>query len=438
MISTVKSSDYIEKCEQECGNIMESQEFAFYLDKIDPLKELRSEFNLPQKEGKELVYLLGNSLGAQPKTVPELIKEEVSIWGERGVDGHFDHPKGRQWVILGDEVAAMLTDILGAREDEIAIMGSLTSNIHLLLCAFYHPTAERYKIVIDGHAFPSDHYALQSQLRMHGVDPVKGLVILPNDGGQEEIEKILKEHGGSIAVVMMAGVQYYTGRVFDMQAITRTAQSLGAYVGFDLAHAVGNIPLSLHDWGVDFAAWCSYKYLNGGPGAVAGLFVHERHDDNGELTVLHGWWSHKEETRFNMTNELDPIRGAKRFQLSNTPAFLAICLWASLQVFAKTDMVTLRSKSIIMVEYFRRLVKPLLEDKLMEIMTPENPVESGSQISMLIHHDNVRQLQKDLQSEGIVTDYRHPDVIRLSFAPLYNTFSEVHKTVFVLSKLLKK
>jgi kynureninase len=317
MIESTKSLSLydLQKKAEQAKLALDSIEFAALLDKEDELSLLREEFHIPKQDDRESIYLVGNSLGLQPKSLKGLLDEELRVWADSAVNGHFDHAYKRPWLTVDEECASHLCNIVGAKEGEVAAMGTLTTNLHLLMCAFYHPTLRRYKIVLEKRAFPSDHYLVESQLKLHGIDPKDGMILVAPREGEDTIQTddilaTLRQHGDSVAIVLFAGVQYYTGQHFDIPTISKAGHEIGAIVGIDLAHAVGNVPLEVHDWNVDFAAWCSYKYLNSGPGAIAGLFVHNRHDQNDNLTILRGWWSHQVSTRFRMDNKFEAIVGA--------------------------------------------------------------------------------------------------------------------------------
>ncbi|KAI5782736.1 pyridoxal phosphate-dependent transferase [Geopyxis carbonaria] len=438
-----------------------TREYAQSLDKKDALAHFRDEFLIPSKadlrgdEGAKpndptdaCVYLCGNSLGLQPKRLRGLLAEELDIWATRGVQGHFAHPKSRPWVSAVDSVAADMSKIVGALPSEVAVMGSLTENLHLLLASFYKPSAAlgRTKIIIEAKAFPSDHYAVQSQVEWHGlaadehmvlVQPAPGALTLTTAG----ICRTIDEHADTAAVLLLSGVQFYTGQLFDIKAITAHAQSKGLIVGWDLAHAVGNVPLELHEWGVDFATWCTYKYLCSSPGGMSGIFVHDRH--HGRRHHLAGWWGHEPATRFQMNNNFTPAPGAAGYQLSN-PSILALtALRASLSVYAETTMTAVRTKSEHITGYLEHLLHTLLTTHSstaapFRIITPADPRQRGAQLSLLFREGLMMPVFKKLESEGVVVDERKPDVIRVAPVPLYTRFEDVWVFVDVLRRAIEE
>ncbi|KAF8466416.1 putative kynureninase [Kalaharituber pfeilii] len=435
--------------------------YAKHLDSIDPLSHLRPEFYIPPKldicpttvctkPGEPCVYFCGNSLGLQPKRTKTLIDEELEIWAKQGVTGHFRHPKSRPWVAIEETVTTHLAGIVGALPSEVAAMGSLTANIHLLLAGFYKPTEERYKIIIESKAFPSDHYAIVSQLQWHGHTESSALIcISPTSSSStlttEQILRTIDIHARDAALLFLPGVQYYTGQAFDIAKITRYAQSKGLIVGWDLAHAAGNIPLDLHDWGVDFAAWCSYKYLNSGPGGIAGIFVHSKHDPS-DRHRLAGWWGHDKSSRFQMDTTFHPLLGAPGYQLSNPSVLDTIAHLGSLQLFTAATPTALFTKSRRLTSYlYHLLTTPLLwpssssptttltPNTPFEIITPRDPQARGAQLSLRFSDPKtLGHVFETLEREGIVVDVRKPDVIRVSPVPMYNTFEECWRFVQVL------
>lgn len=445
--------------------------FARLLDERDELKNLREEFHYPKMKDLPLVdtslvdsevdciYFCGNSLGLQPKQAGTLVNQELEKWQQMGVHGHFHG--SLPWWIIEDTVVSESAKLVGAKNIEVAIMNSLTVNLHLLMVPFYRPTSERHKILVEAKAFPSDHYAVQSQIRFHGYNPAEAIIeATPREGEEllrtEDILSIIEDQGDSIALVMFSGVQYYTGQYFDVKNITAFAQKKGCVVGWDLAHAVGNVELHLHDWNVDFACWCSYKYLNSGPGGIAGAFVHEKHAYNFDLPKFSGWWGHERSSRFEMGHEFKPLPGAAAFQLSNPPLLQTVSLLGSLNVFAKTSMKKLRAKSDILTAYLELLLlhyfgfsqdndeTPTKRQKLengtakigrLSIITPVNPAERGCQLSVRFSIP-VKSLHKELDKRGVVVDTREPDVMRLAPAPLYNSFVDVHRFVTSLGEAL--
>ncbi|KXS11948.1 kynureninase [Gonapodya prolifera JEL478] len=426
---------------------------AKLLDEADPIVTLRKEFDIPlikdvanakSDEGEqESIYLCGNSLGLLPKGTKTLISQELDSWSRRGVHGHFDHPYGRPWVTVDEEVVAKSCAIVGAaKASEIAIMGSLTSNLHLMMVAFYKPSATRYKILLEEKAFPSDHFAVESQIKFHGLDPTDAMVLVkPQPGSHtistEDILRTIEEQGDEIALVLWPGVHYYTGQLFNMEAITAAAHAKGCFVGFDLAHAVGNAVLSLHNWGVDFACWCTYKYLNAGPGGIGGAFVHERHEADFDRSRFAGWWGHDKATRFEMDTKFIPLPGAGGYQQSNPNVFATTALLGSLNVFAKTSMEQLRAKSVLLTGYLIALLDQEVGDANFVVITPRDPNERGAQLSLLLK-TKVGPIFEGLLRKGVVCDKREPDVIRVAPAPLYNSFYDVWRFVKALKAVLQE
>jgi kynureninase len=396
-------------------------------DDADPLRGFRDEFLIPPHEGRDSHYFCGNSLGLQPRAVREAIAAELDYWGELAVEGHF---KGRlPWMDYHEFVRDDLALVVGALPSEVVAMNTLGVNLHLMMVSFYRPTPERHAILIEAGAFPTDRYAIESQIRFHGHDPATALIELEADEPNGTIsdaafERALAEHGPRIALVMLPGVQYRTGQAFDLKAIARLAHAQGCQVGFDLAHAVGNLPLELHDSGADFAIWCSYKYLNSGPGAVGGAFVHERHA-RAALPRFAGWWGHDKTTRFQMGPHFVPTPGADGWQLSNPPILALAPLRVSLEVFRRARMDRLREKSLGLTGYLEWLVRTQLPDVL-EIVTPAEPSRRGAQLSIRVLGGRARgrALFEYLMANGIIGDWREPDVIRISPAPLYNRFAD--------------
>ncbi|EKX54487.1 hypothetical protein GUITHDRAFT_156870 [Guillardia theta CCMP2712] len=368
--------------------------------------------------------MCGNSLGLQPAKTKQYVNEELDRWAKLGVRGHFEG-EGRHWAKIDDLLQSPMARVVGAQDKEIAVMNGLTANIHLMFVPFYRPTKERYKVIMEAQAFPSDRYIVESQVRFHGFDPQEAIVLVrPREGEHtlrtSDILDAIGREGARTCMVFFPGVQYYTGQLFDMKTITEKGHEQGCVVGFDLAHAVGNVELHLHEWEVDFACWCTYKYLNAGPGSIAGTFVHEKHGSNSTLPRFAGWWGHDDSTRFDMTKPFKAEEGARGFQLSNPPILQCVSLIASLEIFSKCGMKALRSKSEIMTGYLLMLFKQRLQGHVTSI-TPENPQERGCQLSIIF--------------DKPVCDMREPDVIRLAPCPLYNTFHEVYKVVDMLVKL---
>jgi kynureninase len=400
-----------------------SEAWALARDAADPLAAFRDEFLVPPHAIGEQVYLCGNSLGLQPRATRQALLDELDAWAQFAVEAHFHgkHP----WMPYHNEVRAHLAELVGAQESEVVAMNSLTVNLHLMMASFYRPTRERNAILIEKNPFPSDRYAVESQIRFHGYDPATSLIELDGDepGGcisDAAIERALQQHGARIALVLLPGLQYRTGQVFDLQRVAAIAQREGCLVGFDLAHSVGNVPVDLHDSGCDFAVWCSYKYLNSGPGAVAGCFVHERHARTARPRLA-GWWGHDQATRFKMGPDFSPTPGADGWQLSNPPIFALAPLRVSLDVFHRAGMPRLRQKSLALTAYLAWLIETQL-GHVLEIVTPREPERRGCQLSLRVKgpHEQGRALFEYLGSNGIVGDWREPDTIRIAPTPLYN------------------
>lgn len=413
-------------------------EFASALDNADPMREFRDRFNFPDSsDGLELIYFTGNSLGLQPKTAREYIDQELDDWARFAVEGHLQarHP----WLPYHEFVTEPMARIIGAKPIETIVMNSLTVNLHLMLVSFYRPEGIRRKIVIERGAFPSDQYAVKSQLRFHGVDPKDSLIELsPRDGEStlrtEDLVEMIEKNGDEIALVLLGGVNYYTGQAFDMAAITEAGHKAGAIVGFDLAHAAGNLQLHMHDWDVDFAVWCSYKYLNAGPGGIAGAFVHERHANSYDLPRFAGWWGHNKRTRFLMGPEFDPLPGAEGWQLSNPPIFQLAALRASLEIFDDAGMSNLRAKSEALTGYLEYLLSKIDDDRI-SIITPSDPAQRGCQLSIRVK-DSDKLLFDAITDRGVIADWREPDVIRVAPTPLYNSYTEVFRFSTILEECL--
>lgn len=407
-------------------------EFADQLDAQDPLRDFRSQFHIPPgPDGQDSIYMCGNSLGLQPKTVRTAVERQLQNWQELAVEGHFkgDTP----WLTFHERLQQATARLVGARPVEVVTMNNLTTNLHLLLVSFYQPTATRYKVLMEGGAFPSDQYALETQVQLRGFHPDEAIVELTPRPGEhtlrtEDILAKITELGDLLCTVIMGGLNYYTGQVYDMAAITRAGHAVGARVGFDLAHAAGNIPLQLHDWDVDFACWCSYKYLNSGPGGVAGAFVHERFAEQPELLRLAGWWGHDEKERFQMKKGFRPMRGAAGWQLANGAILTLAAHEAALQVHESAGgMAALRRKSELLTAYLEFLIRGLaLPAGTLDIITPADPAARGCQLSILVQKEG-RQLFDFLMAQGIIGDWREPNVIRLAPVPLYNSFRDVQR-----------
>lgn len=412
--------------------------YAQEQDAKDPLKSYRTKFHIPKDaDGNEWLYFCGNSLGLQPKVTQEYIQQELKDWANLGVEGHFDAKN--PWMPYHEFLTENMAKIVGAKPIEVVIMNTLTTNLHLLMVSFYQPTKTKYKIVIESDAFPSDRYAVESQLKFHGFDPKEGLLEWkPREGEEllrmEDLEAMLEAEGDEIALLMIGGVNYYTGQYLDIKKIAELGHAKGAMVGIDLAHGAGNIQPNLHDSNVDFAAWCTYKYLNSGPGSLAGLFVHEKHAHNKELNRFAGWWGHDKETRFNMRFDFNPIPGAESWQLSNPPILSMAAIKASLDMFNEVGMDALREKSETLTAYFEYLINEVGTDRI-KIITPSNPAERGCQLSIQVKNAD-KSLHQKLMDKHIISDWREPDVIRCAPVPLYNTFEDVYRMVDELKKCL--
>ena len=406
-------------------------DFAFAMDERDPLREFRRRFFFPNAaSGKECVYLCGHSLGLQPKAAATYIDQELKDWAQLGVEGHFraKHP----WMPYHRLLTEQTAELVGAMPLEVVVMNSLTVNLHLMMISFYRPTRERYKIVIERGAFPSDQYAVKSQLHLHGLEPKSALIELTPRAGEDcmrddDIEELIDRSGDEIALIMLGGVNYATGQAFDMARITRSGHARGCVVGFDLAHAAGNLQLKLHDWGPDFAVWCSYKYLNGGPGCIAGCFVHERHARSSNLPRFAGWWGHDESTRFEMGPDFRPMPGADGWQLSNPPIVSLAALRASMDIFTELRMERLRAKSASLTGYLEYLLNQNASKNFC-IITPREGERRGAQLSIRIPQ-NGRALCEKLAHEGVFGDWREPDTFRVAPVPLYNSYQDVFRFV---------
>lgn len=417
--------------------------FAQQLDKQDKLAKFRDEFYMPKKDGKPMIYLCGNSLGLQPKNARAAIDQELNDWANLGVEGHF---AGKNpWMYYHHFLTEKAAKIVGAKPSEVVIMNNLTANLHLMMVSFYRPTKTRYKIIMEGGAFPSDQYAMETQAHFHHLNPDDAIIELkPREGEYtlrtEDIIAKINEHKNELAIVMMGGVNYYTGQAYDMQAITKAGHAVGANVGFDCAHAAGNLQLQLHNWDVDFAVWCTYKYLNSGPGGTSGVFVHERHGNNPELVRFAGWWGHDEKERFKMKKGFVPMQGAAGWQLSNAQIFPMAIHKASLELFDEAGIENLRAKSETLTAYLEFILNEVNEvnantdnNKMLHaegnyftIITPKSIADRGCQLSIIVK-ENGKNLFDFLETQGIMPDWREPDVIRLSPVPMYNSFEDVYR-----------
>lgn len=422
-------------------NYRADADFAAELDRNDPLAAYRERFHIPQHNRGNGIYLCGNSLGLQPKTTARYLQEELEDWQRLGVKGHSD--SRRPWMPYHELLTAGTARVAGALPAEVINMNALTVNLHLMMVSFYRPTPARHRILIERGAFPSDRYAAVSQIRFHGFDPTTSLVeVTPRDGratlDMDDVEALIHTEGERLALVLLPGVNYYNGQAFDIARMTRAAHAVGAMAGFDLAHAAGNLRLKLHNWGVDFAVWCNYKYLNAGPGSVGGCFVHERHFGQSDLPRFAGWWGHDKATRFKMPPDFIPMPTAEAWQLSNPPILAMAPLLASLEIFDTAGMGCLHEKSVRLTGYLEFLLGERLADDV-EIITPRNPDERGCQLSLRLRTpvQRAHDVFKRIEEHGIVADWREPDVIRVAPVPLYNTFNEVYRFVEILEKVLR-
>jgi kynureninase len=415
-----------------------TSKYADSLDAADPLKGYREQFHIPKTEdGSDCIYLSGHSLGLQPKRVRDYIELELEGWARFGVEGHFCAKN--PWVTYHKLLTEQTARLVGALPVEVVVMNSLTVNLHLMMVSFYRPTRERYKILIEAGAFPSDQYAVSSQIRFHGLDPASALIELTPRAGEncireEDIERAIHQEGSSISLILLGGVNYATGQAFDIGTIARQGHKMGCIIGSDLAHAAGNLELNLHDANVDFAVWCSYKYLNGGPGAVGACFVHERHSRNHALPRFSGWWGHDEQRRFLMEPAFVPIEGAEGWQLSNAPVLSMAALRASTDIFDEVGITRLRTKSVALTDYLDFLLSKQMSDQF-SIITPRNPFHRGAQISLRIPNGG-RHVHHELIKRAVICDWREPDIVRVAPVPLYNTFHDVHRFVEEFTNLL--
>jgi len=414
-------------------NELLSPAHAAALDAADPLRQLRDQFLIPQHDGTDQAYFVGNSLGLQPRGAQAMVQEVLDLWARIAVEGHFTGPT--HWMNYHRLVRDSLARVVGALPVEVVAMNTLSVNLQLMMVSFYRPTRERPAILMEAGAFPTDRHAVESQLRFHGFDPATDLIeVQPDEANgtisMAAIERAIAEHGQRVALVLWPGVQYRSGQVFDLDAITKLARAQGANVGFDLAHSVGNVPLTLHDTAPDFAVWCHYKYLNGGPGAVAGCFVHERHARDASLPRFAGWWGHEQATRFQMAPEFVPELGAEGWQLSNPPVLGLAPLRASLELFDQAGMPALRAKSLQLTGHLEALVLARLSNVL-QIVTPTEPERRGCQLSLRVAGGRAqgRALFEHLQSKGVLGDWREPDVIRISPTPMYNRHDDILRFV---------
>jgi kynureninase len=410
-----------------------SLNFARKQDRKDPLKKFRKRFFFPLHKDDEAIYFCGNSLGLQGKNIKDAIKQELKDWKNLAVGGYFNAET--PWLYYQQYFKKSLSQLMGCNEEEVTVMNTLTVNLHLLMLSFYKPTATRYKIMMEAGAFPSDQYAVETQVKFHGHSPNDAIIeISPREGERtlrtEDIIKAIEENKDSLAMTMFGGINYYTGQLYDIEAITKAAHEAGAIAGLDLAHVAGNVPMHLHKWKVDFAAWCSYKYLNGGPGAVGGIYIHEKFANDTQYPRLAGWWGNDEKTRFKMEKGFVPRAGAGGWQLSTAQVFNMVSLKASLELFDDAGIENLRSKSLQLTAFLEYLLSQLKNINF-EILTPTDPAQRGAQLS-LYFKEKSKEIQQKMLDSGIMVDHREPGVIRIAPAPLYNSFEDVYRFYEVL------
>ncbi|HNP21312.1 MAG TPA: kynureninase [Panacibacter sp.] len=420
--------------------------YAQKLDAADDLKDFREQFYIPKHQGKESIYFNGNSLGLQPKSTLQYLQQELDDWARLGVDGHFDAIN--PWVTYHEILTRQLCNIVGALPHEVVAMNSLTVNLHLLMVSFYRPTKKRYKIICEAKAFPSDQYAFESQVRFHGLDPDDAIIEVKPKRGEHylhtsDIVDAIKKHSGETALVLFGGINYYTGQLYDMEAITKAAHEEGIIAGFDLAHAIGNVELRLHDWKADFACWCSYKYLNSSPGGISGIYINEKYVKETSLKKLPrfaGWWGYNKTTRFKMARGFDAIPTAESWQLSNSPILILAAHKASLDIFEAAGMDRLHAKRKMLAAYIRFILDKIIADKgseVTEVITPANENERGCQVSILMHQRG-RETFDALTKHGVVADWREPNVIRVAPVPLYNRFMDIWEFGQIVEAVLSK
>ncbi|TMI62032.1 MAG: kynureninase [Bacteroidetes bacterium] len=423
-------------------NFQNTQAFAKDLDSKDLLRTFRDKFFIPQHNGADCVYFTGNSLGLQPKTTSQYVQQELDDWAKMGVEGHFQAKN--PWLPYHEIFPKQLSNIVGCKENEVVVMNSLTVNLHLLMVSFYRPTEQRYKIICEAKAFPSDQYAFETQAIYHGLNAADTVIeVSPREGEHylrtEDIISTIKKHGESVAVVLFGGVNYYTGQLFDIKAITDAAHDAGAYAGFDLAHAAGNVELKLHDWGVDFACWCSYKYLNSGPGGVAGVYINEKHVANSELPRFAGWWGYTKESRFKMEKGFKAIPTAEGWQLSNAPILSMAAHKASLDIFDEAGMGKLHTKRKMLSDYLFFILDNInlkQTEEIIEVITPRKENEKGCQVSILMLNRG-KEIFDVLTKQGVIADWREPNVIRVAPVPLYNSFEDIWRFGNIIESILK-
>jgi kynureninase len=418
-----------------------SLEFALQFDKSDELSDYRQRFHIPTVNGEDALYFTGNSLGLQPKSVKSHLMQELDDWAKFGVEGHFEAKN--PWVSYHKILSEPFARLVGAQPDEVVAMNGLSVNLHLMMVSFYQPKGKRTKIICEAKAFPSDQYMLESQVKFHGLNPEETIIeVSPREGEhcirEEDILSCIEEVGDELALVFWGGVNYYTGQVFDMPKITEVAKEFGAFVGFDLAHGVGNVSLNLHDWGVDFACWCSYKYLNSGPGSVSGIFVHNKHENNKDLPRFAGWWGHDEERRFLMEKDFVPMKGAQGWQLSNAAVFSMAPCKASMDIFDEVGLPKLIEKSRKLTNFMEFVFNDIsvrYDNCNFEIITPKEERYRGCQLSVLMHGQG-KEMFDYITKEGVIADWREPNVIRLAPVPLYNSFEDIFKLGQIIENAL--
>ncbi len=414
--------------------------YAQAQDAKDPLRAYRNRFHMPmQANGKPYVYLCGNSLGLQPKSTAAALQQELLDWQNLGVEGHF-HAKN-PWMPYHEFLTEAMARVVGAKPIEVVVMNTLTVNLHLMMVSFYRPKGKRTKILIEADAFPSDKYAVESQIRFHGLDPKECLIELQAREGEvclrnEDIQALIEEQGEEIALILFGNTNYYTGQFFDMKRISAWGHAKGCFVGFDCAHGAGNVPLDLHDSNCDFAVWCNYKYLNAGPGSLGGAFVHERHAHDPNMPRFEGWWGHNKATRFKMRDAFDPTPGIEAWQLSNPPILSMVAVWASLQIFDEVGMNNLRKKALSLTGYLETLVKSLGDD-IINIITPSDTAQRGCQLSIQVKNAD-KTLFDTITKAGVIADWREPDVIRVAPTPMYNSYEDVYRFYVLLKEAIGK
>lgn len=415
-----------------------TRDHALRKDAKDPLKSFREQFHIPtQANGEQHVYLCGNSLGLQPKSTKEALSQELQSWQDLGVEGHF---QGKNpWVPYHEYLTEAMAEVVGAKQHEVVTMNTLTVNLHLMMVSFYRPSNNRYKILIESDAFPSDRFAVESQIRFHGYDPKNALIEVSLREGEsllrhEDIKDTIDQHGDQIALILFGNTNYYTGQYLPIKQIAAWGHAHGCMVGFDCAHAAGNIDLELHDSGCDFAVWCTYKYLNGGPGSLGGVFINERHLDNKDIPRFEGWWGHNKDTRFQMRDDFDPIPGVEAWQLSCPPIMSMVPIWNSLKLFKEAGIKNLRQKSVYLTGYLEQLILTLGEDAV-RIITPIDKEQRGAQLSLFVQHAN-KDLFENITKDGVIVDWREPGVIRVAPAPMYNSYEDVWRFFTILKNNL--